>query len=618
MTHSLNPGISYTVNLYHTTSSVLINGKSPEKFIDDDLPEICKNINGSLHGNNFSLHSISRLLQTKLYDALQSFRLTAGSKTKQPAVSPPNGSHIPDSRTATAPPLSLTGSRSDERAETPVAPDAVAVQQVSIQAAVTPAVSTQGSSLVNNMVITTSSSTAQLTTAVASTNTVSSAPIMSVTSSASQITDVNQLANIIALSSIANPAGPVSIPITIDASTLNQLMGSNSAGGTLPTTIPVRLPTSLQGPAYAPHGQTTRPYAPQQLAVGGISVANDVTYSTASAGIPPIGGLPQPAFPVTDTLSMAESRIKKLQTKVTQQEAELVFKANQHKAEQKRISSLELQNNELRQTIKLRDMTIETQNEKIKSLEAAVASYQERIRTLEAAAVNQPFNVHPSNPYPSNPHSTYPVGHQCCQSSQGASQPIVELLVKELLASRHQQPQIPLVQPQPQVIPMPMPMPYPMYMPTPPPMPMFHPPPKAQGKFNRPRGPAFATAHNTQPNHQAPPSSAPSNHTAPTSVPNAPVVTTASSANQTSNIANNVGGPQVPPATPHTASPLIPPGTGSLAGATLTPSGFTSPTVSDIRTPQFSTPTATQSSVNDSNGSPFLAQRHQPNAPPIP
>ena len=45
----------YTLNLYYTKSSCLINGKNPQQFIDQDLPIILKNIEDKLKSSNTSV-----------------------------------------------------------------------------------------------------------------------------------------------------------------------------------------------------------------------------------------------------------------------------------------------------------------------------------------------------------------------------------------------------------------------------------------------------------------------------------------------------------------------------------------------------------------------------------
>ncbi len=440
---------------------------------------------------------------------------------------------------------------------------------------------------------------------------------MSATSALSQAVTVPQI------QSNAISAVPGSIPITLDASMLNQLLASshsvavptgtggsirgvplnqlmsaNLQASTLPTpsTLP---PSTLQAPplTYAAPTATQAISANQPPVLGSrgsTTVAHPVPPPVSSGQL----GLPQPAVQLTDTLAMAESRIKKLQTKLNQQEAELAFKVNQHKAEQKRLSSLEMQNSELRQTLKLRDDTIATLRERIASLEANQSSFQERIRVLESAHLNHQGYIPPPGNPPTYPHPP----HQCCQSTQqGATQPLLELLIKELCASRNA-PSAPaqVIQPQPQVIPMPMPMPmpYPMYMP---PIPVPLGPGRGLGKQHRPKVSTHTAAPHVQPNYQPPAAG----HSVPASVPVAP---------HPSPIRNMPTSNAAPPSasvvsTPSTGPNASVPGVSVPQPTSTTPtpsSGFTLPAVTPVVSPN---PPASQ--VGSSNCS-FLGR-----GPPI-
>ncbi len=533
MVHSLSPSLNYTVNLYHTTSSALVNGKSPSKFVDDDLIQICSKIKGTFNGSSFNLDSIRFMLQTKLTEALNSFKLAANRPSRSTA---PSSNHIPDARELRANPLAVDTQmvdRMDNQADGSQGGTLARVME-QLSLGEPPAVSTQGASLVNNIVITTSSSSSHMSTvsSIPSTIPALSAPggtILS-TGRSSPILAVGSSVTNSGLSPLTHPpvshANPISIPISIDASMYNQLLpGNRSVSAPIdPATVrqllannlsagnAQSLATPIAGMLPAQHVTSAPAQLPPSNQVASAAI-NAVSMPAVSS---PAGGLPQPGGPLpitshlgspqlnqestqhlTDTLTMAESRIKKLQTRVAQMEAELAFKANQHKAEQKRYTQLETQLTEAQQTIKLLRDTVATQDEKIKSLEASAAS-----RPPPPPTSNPPYYPYPPPPghYPYPPPNPYPYpsqypqpAHHCCQSSQGTNQALLELLVKELCASRHtsQPHQVPPPVYPPQVVPMPMPMP--VYMP---PIPTVNNHPKGQGK-PRPKG--------APPKTQAPP-----------------------------------------------------------------------------------------------------------------
>ncbi len=56
------PSLAYTLNFYHTKSSTLVNGKGMDKFLNEDVPMICKAITQA----NIDTQRLTKILQEKL------------------------------------------------------------------------------------------------------------------------------------------------------------------------------------------------------------------------------------------------------------------------------------------------------------------------------------------------------------------------------------------------------------------------------------------------------------------------------------------------------------------------------------------------------------------------
>jgi len=61
----------YTLNLYHTSSSALINGKSAELFLHKHFPSILEYIDTTLAKDNINIHSVHKYLRCMLQKCLQ-------------------------------------------------------------------------------------------------------------------------------------------------------------------------------------------------------------------------------------------------------------------------------------------------------------------------------------------------------------------------------------------------------------------------------------------------------------------------------------------------------------------------------------------------------------------
>ena len=76
----------YTINFYHTTSKMLVNGKNVSKFIDEDVSSIQKIITENLKDNRSSdVKAVNEMMKTHLETLLESIH-----KTKQSASSGAN------------------------------------------------------------------------------------------------------------------------------------------------------------------------------------------------------------------------------------------------------------------------------------------------------------------------------------------------------------------------------------------------------------------------------------------------------------------------------------------------------------------------------------------------
>lgn len=77
--------LQYTINMYHTTSKIMVNGKFVNKFIQEDLGSIHALIEDTLKSNkNTDIKAINNLMKEQLENLLSQFNVNKGSPVHKP------------------------------------------------------------------------------------------------------------------------------------------------------------------------------------------------------------------------------------------------------------------------------------------------------------------------------------------------------------------------------------------------------------------------------------------------------------------------------------------------------------------------------------------------------